>query len=59
MEEKMANIITGIRIAVSLVLLFCPVFSLTFIDLRYSAPVVCVIATAAAIDEGCLVRRQL
>ena len=71
----MANIITGIRIVISIVLLFCPVLSqvffvlyivtggllfifpltLVFVDLKYSAIVVCVVATIAAIHEGYLV----
>ena len=29
-----------------------------FVDIRYSAAIVCVVATAAAIQEGYLVKRQ-
>ena len=40
-------------------LLFIFPFTLTFIDLRYSSAVVCVVATAAAIQEGHLVKRKV
>ncbi len=36
-EERMANVITGIRILVSAVILFCPVFSLSFYTLYMNA----------------------
>ena len=53
---NMANLITFVRIICSIALLFFPVFllpiTLAFIDLRYSAVVVCTIATVAAIQEG-------
>lgn len=38
-------------------LLFVLPLTLKFIDLRYSAAVVCIVATAAAIQEGYLIRR--
>ena len=37
-------------------LLFIFPLTLSFIDLRYGAAVVCIIATAAAIQEGHLIR---
>ena len=40
-------------------LLFVLPMTLTVIDLRYSAVVVCVVATAAAIQEGYLVKRKV
>ena len=40
-------------------LLFVFPLTLAFIDLRYSAAVVCVIATAAAIQEGYLINRKV
>ena len=40
-------------------LLFILPLTLTFIDLKYSAAVVCTIATAAAIQEGHLVKRKV
>ena len=40
-------------------LLFIFPLTLTFIDLRCSAVVVCVVATAAAIQEGNLVKRDV
>ena len=40
-------------------LLFLFPLTLTFIDLRYSAAVLCLIATAAAIQEGLLVNRKI
>ena len=40
-------------------LLFILPLTLTFIDLRYSAAVVCTVATAAAIQEGHLVIRKV
>ena len=39
-------------------LLFIFPLTLTFIDLRYSAAFVCMVATAAAIQEGYLVNRK-
>ena len=39
-------------------MLFILPLTLVFIDLRYSAAVVCVVATVAAIQEGCLVRHK-
>ena len=40
-------------------LLFVLPLTLTFIDLRYSAAVVCMVATIAAIQEGYLVRQKV
>ena len=40
-------------------LLFLFPLTLTFIDLKYSAAVVCMAATAAAIQEGYLMRRKV
>ena len=40
-------------------LLFVFPLALTFIDLRYSAAVICVVATAAAIQEGYLINRKV
>ena len=40
-------------------LLFIFPLTLTFIDLRYSASVVCMAATAAAIQEGYLISRKV
>ncbi len=40
-------------------LLFVFPLTLTFIDLRYSAAVICVVATAAAIQEGYLINRKV
>ena len=40
------------------VLLFVLPLTLTFIDLRYSATVVCIIATIAAIQEGHFIRTK-
>ena len=40
-------------------MLFLFPLTLTVIDLRYSAAVVCVVATAAAIQEGHLVKRKV
>ena len=62
----MANIITGIRIVISVFLLFCPVFSPAFYALYIAAgvtdmidgAVVCVVATAAAIHEGYLIKTE-
>ncbi|SEH38859.1 hypothetical protein SAMN02910265_00275 [Ruminococcus flavefaciens] len=64
----MANIIAGIRVLASIALLFCTAvhsvinkaagglcFILPFIDIRYSAAVVCSVAAAAAIHESCIV----
>lgn len=51
-EHSMINKVTG-------VLLFVFPLTLIFIDLRYSAAVVCMAATAAAIQEGYLVRRKV
>ena len=39
-------------------LLFVFSLTLTFIDLRYSATVVCVVATVAAIQEGYLIKKK-
>ena len=39
-------------------LLFILPLTLAFMDLRYSAAVVCMVATAAAIQEGYLARRK-
>lgn len=50
--HSMINKVTG-------VLLFVFPLTLTFIDLRYSAAVVCMAATAAAIQEGYLVRQKV
>lgn len=72
----MANIITCIRIVLSVAILFCPALSsvffalyiaaggllfifpltLAFIDLKYSAAVVCAVATIAALYEGYLIQ---
>lgn len=49
---NMANLITVVRIICSIALLFLLPLTLAFIDLRYSAAVVCTIATVAAIQEG-------
>ena len=49
--HSMMNKVTG-------VLLFVLPLTLTFIDLRYSATVVCVIATFAAVQEGHFIRTQ-
>lgn len=62
----MANIITCIRIVCSIALLFCPVFSSAFYALYIAAgvtdmidgAVVCVVATAAAIHEGYLIKTE-
>ena len=65
----MANTITFFRIAASIVLLFCPVFSPAFYvfyivagvsDMLdgYSAVVVCAVATFAAIQEGHFIRTE-
>jgi CDP-diacylglycerol--glycerol-3-phosphate 3-phosphatidyltransferase len=65
----MANPITFFRIAASIVLLFCPVFSPSFFMLYiaaglsdmldgYSAVVVCAVATFAAIREGHFIRTE-
>ena len=40
-------------------MLFVFPLTLTFIDLRYSAVVVCAVATAAAIQEGNLIKRKV
>ena len=40
-------------------LLFVFPLTLAFIDLRYSAAVVCMVATAAAIQEGQLIKRKV
>ena len=40
-------------------LLFVFPLTLTFIDLRYSATVVCVVATVAAIQEGYLIKKKI
>ena len=40
-------------------LLFVFPLTMSFIDLRYSAIVVCVVATAAAIQEGYLIKRKV
>ncbi len=40
-------------------LLFVFPLTITFLDLRYSAAFVCIIATAAAIQEGYLLRRKI
>ena len=48
--HSMINKITG-------GLLFVFPLTLAFIDLRYSAAVVCIVATAAAIQEGYLIKR--
>ena len=40
-------------------MLFVFPLTLTFIDLRYSAAVVCMVATAAAMQEGYLIRRKV
>lgn len=80
----MADILTGLRIAFSMALLFCPALSpgfyalyiavhtamnkatgallfvlpltFPFIDLKYTAFVVCAVATFAAIQEGYMIR---
>ena len=54
----MANIITGIRIVISVVLLFVFPLTLAFTDVRYSAVIVCMVATIAAVHEGYLVIRK-
>ena len=43
---------------VTIVLFLFPL-TLAFIDLRYSAAVVCMVATAAAIHEGYLINRKM
>lgn len=110
-KHSIANIITGIRIVSSVIMLFCPVLSpvffvlyiwiaiiaiikganiaagyirkkefasvhslinkvtgallfvfpltLAFIDLRYSAAVICTVASVAAIHEGYLINRNV
>ena len=50
--HSMINKVTG-------VLLFVFPLTLAFIDLRYSATVVCMVATAAAIHEGQLIKRKV
>ena len=50
--HSMINKVTGC-------LLFILPLTLAFIDLKYSAVVVCVVATAAAIQEGYLVKRKV
>ncbi len=40
-------------------LLFVFPLTLAYIDLRYSAAVVCMVATAAAIQEGRLIKRKV
>ncbi len=49
-EHTILNKITG-------VLLFLLPLSLFWIDLRYSAMVICVLATFSAIQEGCYIRK--
>ena len=50
--HSMINKVTG-------VLLFVFPLTLAFIDLRYSATVVCMVATAAAIQEGQLIKQKV
>lgn len=59
--EHMANLITGLRIICSIVLftgalLFVLPLTLPFINLKYSALAVCLVATFAAIQEGHFIR---
>ena len=49
--HSVLNKVTGL-------LLFAFPLTLAFIDLRYSAPVVCMVTTAAAIQEGYLINRK-
>ena len=49
--HSMTNKVTG-------GLLFIFPLTLAFIDLRYSAAVICMVATAAAIQEGYLIKRK-
>ncbi len=49
--HSMTNKVTG-------GLLFIFPLALAFIDLRYSAAVICMVATAAAIQEGYLIKRK-
>ena len=51
-RSKMANIITGIRITVSIVLLFCPVFSPVFYALYIAAGISDVLDGAVARKTG-------
>jgi CDP-diacylglycerol--glycerol-3-phosphate 3-phosphatidyltransferase len=50
--HSVINKVTGL-------LLFVFPLTLTFIELRYSAAVVCMVATAAAIQEGQLIKRKV
>ena len=54
--EHMANLITGLRIICSIALLFVLPLTLPFINLKYSALAVCLVATFAAIQEGHFIR---
>ena len=56
MAKHIANILSGCRILGSVLLLFFPAFSLefyiTYVELKYSAIVVCFVATLSAMREG-------
>ena len=66
MKKQIASIITFCRILGRVGLVFCPVFSAgfyglclfllpltaAFVELCYTAPVVCAVATIAAVQEG-------
>ena len=59
----MANLITSIRIVCSMALMCCAALfilplTFSFIDLRYSAAVVCLVATFAAVQEGHFIRTK-
>ena len=56
MKKHIANIITGSRIVLSLnkvtgLLLFLLPVTISFVDLTYTLPIVCAIATVAAMHE--------
>ena len=51
-----ANVITGLRIPVSVALLFVLPLTLTIVPLIYSGILICAVATFAAVQEGHLIR---
>lgn len=56
MKRYIANIITSCRILFSIFMLFVLPFTLLYIELKYSAVLVCTLATFAAIQEGHYIR---
>ena len=54
-KKKITPMHTSLNKITGLVLFLFPL-TLSFIDLQYSAPMVCFIATFAAIQEGCHIR---